>query len=176
MVMAMAEGRGEVTDHLLLQVLEQPDPPPALIVVRAWWLLLVNRFDEAEALVRKDSFARAAEASGQPEAVKVLDGFIALGRGHFQASLEIFSRILDAVPDCLDAIRGMQTILAQSPGLLEEKEFIRRMKKALRTTENPLKNRQLIFILEQYRSWKAAGSPRGEALGGQGAPSGGELK
>ena len=176
MVMAMAEGRGEVTERLLSLALEQPDPPPALIVVRAWWFLLANRIDEAEALSSQESFAQSAEASGQPEAVEVLDGFITLGRGHFMASWEIFARILNAIPDCLDALRGMQTILAQSPGQLKEQEFIQRMKRALRHTENPLKNRQLIFILEQYNRWKAAGSPRGEAPEGQGGPPGNELK
>ena len=139
--MAFEENLDTIMEEVFSRLCEMPEPSSAVIIGRIWFYVIASRFEVAEELLGIGSIPEAARASGQPEVLDVLKGYIALGRGRVLQARELFESVLGSHPACLDALEGMTSVCV-SDGTVDGtlRMFY---EKAIESTEDPAISRML---------------------------------
>ncbi|MHC4945413.1 MAG: tetratricopeptide repeat protein [Planctomycetota bacterium] len=137
--MALSTGLGEAGLVLLEYALERQDPiPPVIRILYVRQLLFMERYDQAEAELKKESFTAAAEALGEPELIKALEAYLPLGRDDPKKAVEYFLAVLDEEPGCFFALEGLLLLHGRTPEVVDDVTLRKALRDALKRIEDPL--------------------------------------
>lgn len=130
-------------------------------LLHAWFLLMTDRFRDAEAAAIAAGFEAAARRAGHPEASAVIRGYAALGTGDFAAAHRLFFGVLDRYPACLEAFYGLKALVERAPAPPLD-AILARVRKAFPLAKTARAKRVLYGMMEDLRRRRAAAPAAGD--------------